>query len=447
MITGTGTDSPSPMTVSAYSPDTYVSTMTDFFEAKSAGIGDTPASPKVTDQDIHLFSPSKNDHSRAASESTQDDRTIVPATPSTQSTVRNTSQLDTREQTVNTMSDHHRLNQQEEMEFTPSSPMGQGKQGAMRKGSSLAEETDSQRSVSSASLSTAKGQGHSMQTDIGALQSQHRAQCPMSAGSHMMIGSSEFPMKEPPRGIPQKKCQSRTNPVRSGRPPEGSTEHLTLFLDTVGHGKLPEDYQPAGPPPREIIKQPGDIPDSWVVQSHFFPDAGLGFFFKIKRPYKRRGGVLLAVYYGQDSYTKKFSKKSHKQLTELWSRDGFALSHRGANYVVNGDPACGPAYFNYGFDKVNVYFSYSKANKRMEVRTRGPLDPGKDEALVNYDDPLYPSGYWTREQRNLLPREILARLEATDLAKIRVTRKIPGGPKTGRPGKTTKEKTDNIKPP
>jgi hypothetical protein len=171
--------------------------------------------------------------------------------------------------------------------------MGQGEQGAMRKGSSLAEKMDSQRLVGSASLSTAKGQGHSMQTDIRALQSQHRAQRPMSTGSHLVIGSSEFPMEEPPRGIPQKKSQPRTNPFRNGRPPEGNTEHLTILLDTVGHEKLPEDYQLAGPPPREIIKKPGDIPDTWVAQSHFFPDAGLGFFFEIKGPYKRRGGSLL----------------------------------------------------------------------------------------------------------------------------------------------------------
>jgi hypothetical protein len=117
-----------------------------------------------------------------------------------------------------------------------------------------AEETDSQRLVGSASLSTAKGKGHSMQTDIRALQSQHRAQRLMSAGSHLVIGSSKFPMEEPLRGIPQKKSQPRTKPFRNGRPPEGNTEHLTLLLDTVGYGKLPEDYQPAGPPPREIIK-------------------------------------------------------------------------------------------------------------------------------------------------------------------------------------------------
>jgi hypothetical protein len=86
-----------------------------------------------------------------------------------------------------------------------------------------------------------------MQTDIRALQSQHRAQRPMSAGSHLVIGSSEFLIEEPPRGISQKKCQPKTNPFRNGRASEGNTEHLTILLDTVGHGKLPEDYQPAGP--------------------------------------------------------------------------------------------------------------------------------------------------------------------------------------------------------
>jgi hypothetical protein len=82
-------------------------------------------------------------------------------------------------------------------------------------------------------------------------------------------------------------------------------------------------------------------------------------------------------------------------------------------------------------------FSYSKTNRRMEVRTRGPLDPGKYEALVNYDDPHYPSGYWTKERRNLLPPKTLARLEATYPAKIRASRKIPGGSKSGRLGLPT----------
>jgi hypothetical protein len=57
MINGTGTGSPFPMTVSAYSPGTYVSTMTDFFEARSAGTDDPPASPLATGHDTCLFSP------------------------------------------------------------------------------------------------------------------------------------------------------------------------------------------------------------------------------------------------------------------------------------------------------------------------------------------------------------------------------------------------------
>jgi hypothetical protein len=137
-----------------------------------------------------------------------------------------------------------------------------------------------------------------MQTDIGPPQSQHREERPMSAGFQLVVGSSESPMEEPPWGILQKGCQPRINPFRNGRPSEGNTEHLTILLDTVVHGKLPEDYQPAGPPPCKIIKKPGDILETWVAQSHFFPDAGLGFFFEIKGPYKRRGGVFLAVYYG-----------------------------------------------------------------------------------------------------------------------------------------------------
>jgi hypothetical protein len=193
--------------------------------------------------------------------------------------------------------------------------MGQGKLGSMRKGSTMTEDANSQRSVSSASMSMAEGHRHTR-----TLQSQLRVQGPSLVASHKMPGSSELTPEEPRRGTLLQKTPARTNPFRSGRPPEGNTEHLTLLLDTVGHGKLPEDYQPAGPPPPEIIKQPGDTTDSWVAQSHFFPDAGLGFFFEIKGPYKRRGGALLAVYYGQD--TRKFSKHSHKQLTELWSRGG-----------------------------------------------------------------------------------------------------------------------------
>jgi hypothetical protein len=54
----------------------------------------------------------------------------------------------------------------------------------------------------------------------------------------------------------------------------------------------------------------------------------------------------------------------------------------------------GTSYINGRFDKNNVYFSFNKYLRRMEVRTIGPLLPGKYEALVNYDPPLYPFNYW-----------------------------------------------------
>jgi hypothetical protein len=65
----------------------------------------------------------------------------------------------------------------------------------------------------------------------------------------------------------------------------------------------------------------------------------------------------------------------------------------------------------------------------MKVRTRGPLEPEKYEALVNYDDPLHPFGYWTRERRGRLLPETLARLESTYPAKSRVKRTAIGAPK------------------
>jgi hypothetical protein len=98
----------------------------------------------------------------------------------------------------------------------------------------------------------------------------------LEAGDQTIIDGPDHHQEELPLNTPLQNAPARTNPVRCGRPPEGSTEHLTILLDTVGHGKLPEDYQPSGLPLCEIIRQPGDIPDSWVAQSHFFPEAGLG---------------------------------------------------------------------------------------------------------------------------------------------------------------------------
>jgi hypothetical protein len=199
--------------------------------------------------------------------------------------------------------------EQERPELTPSSLRGQDELGDTWKGPMREEDEDSQRAVNSASLSKEKGQEHSLQADTKAVHSQLQARGSMSPGYLRVPTITDLPLVEPsPRGTLQQRAQTRTNPIRNGRPPEGNTEHLTILLDTVAHGKLPEDYQPSGPTPHEIIKQPGDIPDSWVAQSHFFPDAGLGFFFEVKGPYKRRGGALLAVYYGQDSYTEVLEK-------------------------------------------------------------------------------------------------------------------------------------------
>ena len=41
----------------------------------------------------------------------------------------------------------------------------------------------------------------------------------------------------------------------------------------------------------------------------------------------------------------------------------------------------------------------------MEVRTAAPLDPGKYEALVNYDIPYQQSSYWNLARQECLPPE------------------------------------------
>jgi hypothetical protein len=84
----------------------------------------------------------------------------------------------------------------------------------------------------------------------------------MGARSNLFRNKRASQDREGSTSTIQKKCQSRTNPFRNGIPSEKNTKHLTILLDTVGHGKLPEDYQPAGAPPREIIKKPGDILDT-----------------------------------------------------------------------------------------------------------------------------------------------------------------------------------------
>jgi hypothetical protein len=67
---------------------------------------------------------------------------------------------------------------------------------------------------------------------------------------------------------------------------------------------------------------------------------------------------------------------------ENWARSDYILAHARALYAVDGAKNCGPAYINGGFDKVNVYFSYNSDINCMEVRTTGPMLPGKYELLV-----------------------------------------------------------------
>jgi hypothetical protein len=228
------------------------------------------------------------------------------------------------------------------LEIPPATPAGQGKGSVTPNYHEVQMEDYSQRSCPTP-LSSANGQEPSPQ-GLDAAHPNRPATRNRPLGDRRGQTDTEPPSREPhSQDTAQHSTKTRTNPIRSCRPPDGNTEHLTLLLDTIVHGKLPDDYQPIGSPAQEIIQQADDILNSWVAQSHFFPEAGLGFFFEIKGPYQRRGGALLAIYYGHDSFTRKFSKQSHKQLTELWSAGGFALSHRGANYVVNGDPACGPS--------------------------------------------------------------------------------------------------------
>jgi hypothetical protein len=110
---------------------------------------------------------------------------------------------------------------------------------------------------------------------------------------------------------------------------------------------------------------------------------------------------------------------------ENWARSDYILAHARALYAVDGAKNCGPAYTNDGFDKVNVYFSYNSDINCMEVRTTGPMLPGKYELLVNYDQPHSPSSYWTPERRSHLPPASLLLLKATYPARTHACLRVP----------------------
>jgi hypothetical protein len=100
LINGTGPGSATPVTVSAYSPCSYVSTMTDYFASKSAE-ADSP--PPARD---------------AFAEPTPDDPVVL----STQSTLWNASQLHLSAQSSEAAS------VKEWLEIPPATPAGQGKE-------------------------------------------------------------------------------------------------------------------------------------------------------------------------------------------------------------------------------------------------------------------------------------------------------------------------------
>jgi hypothetical protein len=223
--------------------------------------------------------------------------------------------------------------------------------------------------------------------------------------------------------------QPRRNPNRPGRPPQGNTDHLVLLADIVHHGRLPDDYQltSALVP---IEPKPDDMADIWVTASHHCPDGGLACFLQLQGPYVTRAGSLVAQYFGKDTATtSKETRKSradtYRAAMDSWARSDYILAHARALYAVDGAKNCGPAYINDGFDKVNVYFSYNSDANCMEVRTTGPMLPGKYELLVNYDQPQYPSSYWTPDRRSHLPPETLALLEATYPARTHACLRVP----------------------
>jgi hypothetical protein len=184
-----------------------------------------------------------------------------------------------------------------------------------------------------------------------------------------------------------------------------------LLRDTVYHGKLPSSYKRYAAAELPIRRKADDIQETWIAPSIFCNNGGYAFFFEITGPYASRPGFLLSTYFGPDTVFPYSSKV--KAFIQKWMGCDNILVHERAGYAVKGDVKCGPAYTNDGFDKVNVYFSYNKELKRMELRTTGPLLPGKYEALVNYDTPGQPSTFWNDSRREQLPPDTLARLEDT----------------------------------
>ena len=196
----------------------------------------------------------------------------------------------------------------------------------------------------------------------------------------------------------------RRQPPRDARPAPGDISSLPLVSDTVIAGKLPASY--VAPPPdayHPLCRNHGDLEATWIAESFFCSGAGSGFFFKL--PKRVPAGYLIGTYFGPNSRSLGLD---YKDAIRLWADSDFVLSDPYAKYAVAGSPYCGPAYSNDGFSLVNCVFLYNRTLNRMEIRTRGPMDAGRYEALVNYDIPHQLPSYWNLTRQGLLPPEARA---------------------------------------
>ena len=218
--------------------------------------------------------------------------------------------------------------------------------------------------------------------------------------------------KETPRGLPP-----RVNPTRFARPPQGSTIDLVLHSDSSVIGLLPEHLHASSRAQGDLhaqLRKTPDYIDTWVADSFCCPGGALGFFFGIPAGRTLPGGTLLGIYFGPDTahpagLPPSKRKVEYNSALARWSDYDNVLAYPPAQYVVRGDPRCGPARANDGFANTNSILTYSRLDKRMEVRTKAPMHGGPKgavfESLVNYDIPHAPPSYWTVDRLAFLPPE------------------------------------------
>ena len=219
------------------------------------------------------------------------------------------------------------------------------------------------------------------------------------------FGNMVFHRPSPEHELGDADCPfRRRQPPRAARPAPGDTSSLPLVSDTVSAGKLPAAY--IAPPPaayHPLCRKHGDLQSTWIDESIFCPAAGKGFFFELLQ--RVPAGYLIGAYFGPNS---RALGLDYKDAIRLWADSDFVLSDPTAKYAVAGSPYCGPAYSNDGFSIFNCVFLYNRTLHRMEIRTRGPMEAGRYEALVNYDIPNQLPSYWNVSRQKLLPLEARA---------------------------------------